>query len=323
MKPISYTALHTEQKECLTLFTQPETWYRAPELDQFYDVLNTQLFDNTLPKVSSYWAPPAKRFLGRCHTRFHPKTKRPHAVAIEMPINGVDGRMYETFIHEMVHVYQSARMRTLGHDKLFFSILNNKLKKYLSLEQKGVFARLEPLIFPPNLNTKNRFWKEAPDIQSELREMAELLFDKKLIIPTCYRHSTSVNHDFTLHSYWCHQDQCSKPYAIEVSKKIFRTTEKELISMACAIASLHGRGYRNRLAVHNDLYQKKKKEYFGTEEKEIDFAQIFKNSMNIDDAVQTWLEQVKQKHAVSDIFVTGKTSSGKTQFFPPSLLQKK
>ena len=324
MHQIPYAALRAEQKDCLPLFEQPETWYKAPELNQFYDDLNKHVFDDVLPKVPCYWSPPAKGFLGRCHSRYHSKTNRPHAVAIEIPLNGVDGRMYETFIHEMVHVYQTARMLKLGHDKLFYSILKNKLSKYILLEQKGVFSCLEPLIFPPNLNKKNRFWKEDLELQAELTEMAELLFAKKLIIPTCYRHSTSKSKDFSLHSYWCHQDQCSKPYAIEVSQKTFIKTEKELISMACAIASLQGKGHQNRAAVHTDLYQKKKEEYFGTEEKDIDFTHIYKSSTNMDEAIQKWLQQVQQKYTPNlknPIRVA--TGSGKTHFYLPGLYTKK
>ena len=120
-----------EQQECVQRFPVPKRWLAAPELDVFFDQQNKTLFKGVLPKVPCYWSPPVRGFLGRCHARVHPTTQNMHSIALEVPSNSPDGALYETMIHEMVHVYQTVLGVPLSHNKLFHSINNSKLVTYL------------------------------------------------------------------------------------------------------------------------------------------------------------------------------------------------
>lgn len=248
-----------EQQECLRTFTIPKSWMVAPELNIFFDELNTSIFHGVLPKVPCYWSTPVRSFLGRCHSRIHPKTKNRHSVAIEIPCNHPDGTVYDTMIHEMVHVYQTVMNVPLNHNRLFHSI--NKSKRVTYLHQKK--GTVEPLLYPPRYIKKNKMWSRAHDIEVQLQELSELLFEKAVPIPTCWWHSTKTRTLYTLEPYWCHVEQSSKPNTLELSKKVFSPTESDLIYILCTIKSWKANGHPRQREYRKDLFERKKEEYFG------------------------------------------------------------
>ena len=296
-----------EQQECVLRFSIPKTWMVAPELNIFFDQLNKSLFKGILPKVACYWSPPVRSFLGRCHAIVHPKTKNMHSVALEFPCNSPNRMLYTTMIHEMVHVYQTVLGIPLNHNKLFHSINNNKRKTYQ--QKKGA---LEPLLYPPRNNKKNKMWTRAHDIEAQLQELSELLFEKPLLIPTCWWHSTKIRTPYTLESYWCHTEQKSKPNTLEFSQKIFSPNEYHLIYILCTIASWRASGGYKRGKYRNELFIRKKHEYFGEPQKD---RQDLSEKSNMD--IREWVTSLSQykpklgQHCTPKLILGG-TGSGKT-----------
>ena len=293
-----------EQQECVRRFSIPKTWMVAPELNVFFDHLNQSLFKGLLPKVPCYWSPPVRSFLGRCHAHVHPKSKKMHSVALEFPSNSPNGMLYTTMIHEMVHVYQTVLDVPLGHNRLFHSINNSRRVTYQHQKKK----QLEPLLYPPRNTKKNRMWRRAHDIEEQLQELSDLLFDKPIPIPECWWHSTKTKTPYTLESYWCHTDQMSKPNTLELSKKIFSPNEDHLIYILCTIAAWKAIGGYKRGTYRNELFMRKKREYFGEPQKE-NFS--FSEDIHLD--TRLWKEYISQVHTPS--FTLGTVSSGKTNMF--------
>lgn len=300
--------MDTEQQECVQRCSVPKTWTAAPELNDFFDRLNKNLFKAVLPKVPCYWSPPVRGFLGRCHARVHPKTQNMHSVALEFPCNGPDGTLYETMIHEMVHVYQTVMGIPFGHNRLFHSI--NKRKRIAHLKQHKEAP--EPLLYPPRKTKKNCMWHRASDIEDQLQALSELLFDKPVLIPTCWWHATKTKTPYTLESYWCHTEQNTKPNILEVSKKNFSPNKHHLIYILCTIASWKAVGNHNRRKYRNELFIQKKRAYFGDPKPH---TQSFTKGPTIDIArLRRILHRAsnQESHDTSR-FISGTVSSGKTQ----------
>ena len=248
-----------EQQECVQQFSVPQRWVLAAELNVWYDQLNKTLFNSILPKVLCYWSPPVFSFLGQCHIRRHPKTKYMHSVAIIFPSNSPNGALYDTMIHEMVHVYQSVINTSFAHNKFFYRI--NNIKRATYLHQNN--GNPDIILYPPRNTKKNKMWQRAHDIEKDLLELSELLFEEPIPIPICWWHSTKTRTRYRLESYWCHTEQTSKPNNLELSKKSFSPSEKDLIYILCTIASWKAKGEQKRREYRNEIFERKKEEYFG------------------------------------------------------------
>lgn len=279
-----------EQQECCRLFSIPKSWVLASELNVFFDELNKSLFHGVLPKVLCYWSTPSHSFWGRCHSYIHPNTKRIHSVAIDFPCNSPDGTLYNTMIHEMVHVYQTVINVSLNHNRFFHSINNSKRATYL--HQKN--GKAEPLLYPPKYVKKNRMWSRAYDIETQLQELSELLFEKPIPIPICWWHSTKTRTRYTLESYWCHTEQTPKPNTLELSKKSFSPMESVLIGILCSIVSWKENGYSKQREYRDELFKRKKEEYFGSPKTyDCSFGQG-KQNRTINETFEELLQQYKR-----------------------------
>ena len=164
-------------------------------------------------------------------------------------------------------------------------------------------------------------WHRAHDIEDQLQELSELLFDKPVLIPTCWWHSTKTRTPYTLESYWCHTEQTTKPNTLEFSQKVFSPNEHHLIYILCTIASWKAMGGHKRRAYRNELFVRKKRAYFGDPKPHM---QSLSEGPNIDiDRLRKILHPTSNQeiHHPSR-FISGTVSSGKTHMIHSLYAQK-
>ena len=99
-------------------------WIKAEPLCALYIKLNEALFDSVLPDIPCYINPKLSRCLGRCLYYRDGDISVPYAIDFS-PMSLIDD-FFDTFIHEMVHVWQGAVGRQPNHDRIFHICLQKK-----------------------------------------------------------------------------------------------------------------------------------------------------------------------------------------------------
>ena len=99
-------------------------WIKADGLCALYDQLNEVLFEGVLPSIPCYINPKLSRCLGRCLYVRSGSQNVPYA--IDLSPAAFEGEFFDTFIHEMVHVWQGAVGRKPNHDSVFKRCLRTK-----------------------------------------------------------------------------------------------------------------------------------------------------------------------------------------------------
>ena len=164
-------------------------------------------------------------------------------------------------------------------------------------------------------------WHRATDVEEQLQEYSELLFENPVPIPKCWWHRTKTKTQYTLESYWCHETQTTKPNILVLSEKTFEPKEHSLIYILCTIASWKAIGQRKRREYRNELLMQKNREYFGETPKN---TPLLSDSAPID--AERIIRSLSQKYKRGcaqfpvPMFISGTVSSGKTNmmYIPPN-----
>jgi hypothetical protein len=123
-------------------------WTHSVAVSALYEQLNTSLFNGILPNIPCYYNPRLSRCLGRC---LYYQDKDEHVpYAIDLGPGAQGENLFETLIHEMVHVWQGVLGYTLGHDATFHRCLAQKSKVFQTKCDAGELSN-QPVPILPNL----------------------------------------------------------------------------------------------------------------------------------------------------------------------------
>ena len=103
---------------------QLKHWIKLEPLCTLYIKLNEALFESVLPDIPCYLNTKLSRCLGRCLYYRDGSISVPYAIDFS-PISFSED-FFDTFIHEMVHVWQGAVGRQPNHDAIFHICLKKK-----------------------------------------------------------------------------------------------------------------------------------------------------------------------------------------------------
>lgn len=119
-------------------------WRPSMALDDLYSALNIHLFDSKLPSVPCYINPRLKRVYGRCFSRFNRRESKRETVAIDIAAHSLGSELFDTLIHEMVHVWQVTMGYRPIHDKRFWRTFKAKMAAFQTAVEAGELSATPP-----------------------------------------------------------------------------------------------------------------------------------------------------------------------------------
>jgi hypothetical protein len=121
-------------------------WVYSKTVSQAYLKLNSALFGGRLPELPCYYNHRLKRAMGRC---LYYRDKRSHVpYAIDLGPAARGDSLYETLLHEMVHVWQGVNGFKPCHDQTFRRVLRTKTQDFQDKCQAGTLDAQPFLILP-------------------------------------------------------------------------------------------------------------------------------------------------------------------------------
>ena len=199
-------------------------WRPSMALDDLYSALNTRLFESKLPTVPCYINPRLKRVYGRCFSRFNRGQSKGETVAIDIAAHSLGGELFDTLIHEMVHVWQVNMGYRPIHDKRFWSTLKTKMAAFKMAVEAGELSSTPP-DFPPGVvqvldrrkaNVPKKYWVLDLKLNAEFDFLNQKYFDNAFPKVQVY-----LNHRLSRSICRCHfgKDESGRtvPLAFDVS----------------------------------------------------------------------------------------------------------